>query len=48
VGQDWVELPVVSPTQINTARRIKYIFTGDLQREIIFNPYFTGKEAHLV
>ena len=30
------------------ARRIKYIFTGDLEREVITNPNFGGKEKELL
>ena len=45
---EWTELPIVTPKQIQIARRIKYLFTGDLNRDILTNPDFIGKEAHLV
>jgi radial spoke head protein 4A len=48
LNADWKELPIVTPDQINAARRIKYIFTGDLDRPICTNPHFKGKEAHLL
>jgi radial spoke head protein 4A len=45
---EWVELPVILPEQIKVARKIKYIFSGDLKRSILTNPKFNGTEAHLV
>jgi radial spoke head protein 4/6 len=45
---EWTELPVVTPTQLRIARKIKYIFTGDLNRTVLSNPLFPGKESHLV
>ncbi len=27
---------------------MKYVFTGDIDREVISNPHFNGKEAHLL
>ncbi|CAD8116456.1 unnamed protein product [Paramecium sonneborni] len=46
--KDWIELPLVTPQQINVARQIKYIFTGNLEADVITNPYFFGKEKHLL
>jgi hypothetical protein len=40
---EWKELPIVSPEQLNVSRRIKYIFTGDLDKTICTNPHFKGK-----
>jgi radial spoke head protein 4/6 len=40
---DWKELPNITPDQINASRRIKYIFTGDLDKPIYTNPHFKGK-----
>lgn len=40
---DWKELPIVTPDQITASRRIKYIFTGNLDRQICTNPHFKGK-----
>lgn len=37
---DWVELPPVSSAQIIFSRRIKYVFTGDLNRKVVTNPHF--------
>lgn len=45
---DWKELPLVNPDQINISRKIKYLFTGNLEQDIITNPYFHGKEKHLL
>jgi hypothetical protein len=39
---------VVTPSQLKTARKIKYIFSGDLKKNILTNPIFSGTEAHLV
>jgi len=41
---DWTELPDVKPGQIRAARKIRYVFSGDLNRKIITNPYFPGVE----
>ncbi|EGR31624.1 radial spoke head protein, putative [Ichthyophthirius multifiliis] len=40
VNGEWVELPFITPSQIQTSRKIKYVFTGDLNRKIITNPHF--------
>lgn len=48
IDGDWTELPLITPEQIRTSRNLKYLFTGDLQKQIITNPYFNGKEAHLL
>jgi radial spoke head protein 4A len=44
----WVELPVITPKHILMARKIKHIFTGNLEANIITNPFFFGKEKHYV
>jgi radial spoke head protein 4A len=41
---DWIELPDVKPAQIRSARKIRYIFSGNLNRLIISNPHFPGTE----
>ena len=46
--EKWVELPDVKPKQIILSRKIKYIFTGDLNRKIHSNPDFHGEEKHLL
>lgn len=43
---DWKQLPDLLPNDIKAARRIKVVFTGDLERKIITNPFFHGKEKH--
>lgn len=40
---DWKELPLITPDQVNAARNIKYIFSGNLERQIYSNPHFKGK-----
>ena len=35
---DWIQLPDCRPEWINTARQIKYIFTGDLNAKVESNP----------
>ena len=42
----WIELPDVKPSQIIAARKIRYIFTGELDRPIVSNPAFKGQEKH--
>jgi hypothetical protein len=46
--EKWVELPDVKPSQIKLSRKIKYIFTGNLNRKIYANPTFNGEERHLL
>jgi radial spoke head protein 4A len=31
-----------------TSRKIKYLFTGNLDKQVFTNPHFSGKEAHLL
>lgn len=45
---EWVELPDVSPQQLQTARQVKKYFTGDLNAEVRTYPSFPGKERHLL
>lgn len=44
----WTRLPDLSTTQIEAARKIKFLFSGDLERDITCNPFFFGKEKHLL
>lgn len=46
--EDWVELPDVTPQQIQQGRLIKKLFTGRLDAEINSYPIFSGKERHLL
>ncbi|OEH75656.1 radial spokehead family protein [Cyclospora cayetanensis] len=47
-GYKWVLLPDVLPSHIATARKIKKLFTGDLDRQIVSFPWFPGREKHLL
>lgn len=40
--QEWNELPLVTPEHIQQARKIKYLFTGDLEAKVTTNPHFPG------
>jgi radial spoke head protein 4A len=42
---DWVELPDIKPSQLIGSRLIRYTFTGNLNKQIITNPHFNGKES---
>lgn len=44
----WEKLPDLSPKHIDIARQVKILFSGDLERDIICNPFFFGKEKHLL
>eukprot|EP00828_Plagiopyla_frontata_P048684 TRINITY_DN9415_c0_g1_i2.p1 TRINITY_DN9415_c0_g1~~TRINITY_DN9415_c0_g1_i2.p1 ORF type:complete len:232 (-),score=38.98 TRINITY_DN9415_c0_g1_i2:685-1380(-) len=46
--EDWKELPVVTPEQIMLSRRIKHIFTGDLEAVVTTNPFFFEQEKYLL
>ena len=45
---NWRELPTISPQQVRIARKIKYTFSGNLDKKVFSNPYFPGTEAHLL
>jgi len=45
---EWKKLPDLSPKLIKAARSVKLLFSGDLEREIMCNPFFFGKEKHLL
>ena len=38
----WTRLPDLSPSDIMASRKIKVVFTGDLNRAIYTNPFFFG------
>lgn len=42
----WTRLPDVSPKDIQASREIKVLLSGDLDRSIITNPFFFGKERN--
>lgn len=46
LGEEWQELPSVTPAQLCVARKIKKYFTGELEREICSYPVFPGVEKH--
>ncbi|XP_014095097.2 radial spoke head protein 6 homolog A isoform X2 [Bactrocera oleae] len=46
VSDDWMELPMVTPSQIKVSREIKKFLTGDLEADIQSYPCFPGKEKH--
>jgi len=46
VLDDWYELPLVTPQQLVVSRKIKHIFTGDLNAKINSYPVFPGQEKH--
>lgn len=48
LSEDWKELPDVTADQIVASRKIRYNFTGDLERKIYTNPHFNGQEKHLL
>jgi hypothetical protein len=48
VNGEWRELPIVTPGQLQMYRKIKYLFSGNLEKEICTNPWFNGKEGHLL
>ena len=45
---DWIQLPDCRPEHIIQARKIKHMFTGNLNAEVDTNPPFNGKERHLL
>lgn len=45
---DWIQLPDVEPHQINAARGMVRLLTGNLNAKIDSNPVFPGKERHLL
>lgn len=44
----WTCLPEITPEHVNTARRIKKLFTGNLEEKIYSVPAFQGTEKHYV
>jgi hypothetical protein len=44
----WKRLPTISPRDIRESRRIKHIFTGNLDAKIYSSPPFSNSEAHLL
>lgn len=48
LNDEWVELPPVTPHQVNVSRRIKKYLTGDLDEPIVSYPSFPGTERNLL
>lgn len=48
VTSKWSDLPDVTPASINLARQINHIFTGEVEAEVISNPFFPWKEKVLL
>ncbi|KAF5283948.1 hypothetical protein FQA39_LY17189 [Lamprigera yunnana] len=46
LGDEWNQLPDVTPKQIRVARQIKKSFTGLLNQEVITYPHFPGTERN--
>ena len=44
----WVALPDLMPSDISIARKVKFNFTGDLDRRVFTNPFFHKREAFLL
>ncbi|CAF3566992.1 unnamed protein product [Rotaria sordida] len=48
INQPFIQLPMVTPEQIELSRRIQQFFTGDLEAPLIFESNFPGVEKHLL
>lgn len=44
----WIELPLLMPRHIIQARKIRHLFTGDLDQKINSSPAFDGTEREYV
>lgn len=44
----WTVLPDLTPEDLSIARRVKFHFSGDLERRIFTNPFFFKREKHLL
>ena len=42
----WTPLPDLNPEDLAAARQIKVCFTGNLEREIVTNPFYFGREKN--
>jgi radial spoke head protein 4A len=45
---NWRELPTISPQLLKISRKIRYTFSGNLDKKVFTNPFFPGTEAHLL
>ena len=48
VTGEWTELPDAIPNTIIVSRKLKRLFTGQIDAEVITNPHFTGQEKELL
>lgn len=48
VTGEWVELPDATPETIDVARKVKRLFTGQVEAEVVTNPHFAGREKDLL
>ncbi|KAL3314074.1 Radial spoke head protein 4 A [Cichlidogyrus casuarinus] len=48
IGENWERLPLVTPEQITISRKIRHLFTGNLNEQINSNPPFPGRERHFL
>jgi len=48
VAADWVKLPLADANLVRQARKVKKLFTGDLEARVITHPHFDGLEKHLL
>lgn len=48
VATDWVMLPLATKDLVRQARKVKKLFTGDLEAPVITHPHFAGVEKHLL
>ena len=46
--EKWTKLPDIGPKDIQAAREIKVLLSGDLERPIFTNPFFDKKEKHFL
>lgn len=44
----WVQLPDLTPSDLQAAREVKVFFSGDLEKKIITNPFFFKREKHFL
>lgn len=47
-GASWVKLPDITPQQLNAARKVRKLFSGDLNAPVIAYPAFGWNEAVLL
>jgi hypothetical protein len=46
--EGWTQLPDLTPSDIQAAREVKVLFTGELERKIVTNPFFFKREKHFL